>query len=114
LTPPASTADAAAAADDRSARTPVGAEGPAWRKRVRRRRCWGRGQEEERGRMVKVEEMAAGATGSVAMARARARRQQRAVRISGRMAAAAAAFLCAGEESERVEDDEHSREQIRA
>jgi hypothetical protein len=111
LTPPASTADAAAAADVRSARTPVGAEGPAWRKRVRRRRCWGCEQEKERGRMVKVEEIAAGATGSVAMARARARRQQRAVRISGRMAAA---FLCAGEESERVEDDEHSREQIRA
>jgi hypothetical protein len=43
--------------------------------------------------------MAAGATGSVAMARAR--RQQRAVRISGRMAAAAAALVCWGGERKR-------------
>jgi len=51
--------------------------------------------EEKMGRVEEVEEMAAaaagGAMGSVAMARTRARRrQQRAVRISGRMAAAAA------------------------
>lgn len=59
--------------------------------------------EEKRGR-VEGEEMAAaaaaggGAMGSVAMARTRARRrQQRAVRISGRMAAAAAESCGLGE-----------------
>jgi hypothetical protein len=58
--------------------------------------------------------MAAGGTGSVAMARTRARRQQRAVRINGRMAAAA--FLLFGEESEseRGEDDEQSRPLVKA